>query len=145
VVPAGNIGAAAVLMMFVGVNVASPNVLYRSIMADVVDYDEVETGQRRTGLFYALLTFTAKVGNALAIGVVYWILAAIGFDPNAANSPAAIRGLSMVFVAVPVICNLLVIALMRNFPIGQREHAELRRILEQRTATISPSAKASNA
>ena len=60
VVPRANLLAAATLMMFVGVNVASPNVLYRSIMADVVDFDEVETGQRRTGLFYALLTLTAK-------------------------------------------------------------------------------------
>jgi len=107
-------------MMFVGMNVASPNVLYRSIMADVVDLDEIKTGQRRTRLFYSLLTLTYKIGNALAIGVVYWLLALFRFVSKGANSPIAIRELSILFVVVPVLCNLAVVTLMWKLPIARR-------------------------
>src|SRR5262249_989707 len=117
VIPPGNVVVAALMLLFFGINVGSSNILYRSIMADVVDYDELETGQRRTGLFYALLTFTAKVGSAVAIAVVYWMLAVIGFKPEGPNTDAAIRGLLLVFIGVPIACNLFVAAVMWRFPI----------------------------
>ena len=131
-VPTGNALFASVGMVFLGLNVGSLTVLYRSMMADVGDYDEVHTGQRRTGLFYALLTFSAKVGSALAIGCVYWALAAIGFNPTGINTAETIRGLNLIFMAVPFVCNLAVVMIMRNFPIGISEQQELRKILDER-------------
>ena len=133
-VPPGNVLMASLLLLFLGLNVGSLTVLYRSMMADVADYDEVHTGRRRTGLFYALLTLSAKVGSALAIGLVYWALALIGFKPTGANTPAAIRGLNLIFIVVPCICNFAVIVIMRNFPIGLMEQQELRKILDERAA-----------
>ena len=132
-IPTGNVYAAALVLFFLGINVASPSVLYRSIMADVGDYDEVHTGQRRTGLFYSLLTFTSKVGGAVAIGVAFWALDLIGFKPESANSPETLMRVNMLFVSVPFFCNLCVAALMWGFPIGLKEQRELRRILEERS------------
>lgn len=132
-IPPGNVFAAGMVLFFLGINVASPSVLYRSIMADVGDYDEVHTGQRRTGLFYSLLTFTSKVGSAIAIGVAFWALDLIGFKPGASNDAGTLLQVNMLFVAVPFICNLGVAALMWGFPIGLKEQRELRRILEERT------------
>lgn len=132
-IPPGNIWIAALILIFLGVNVGTPSVLYRSMMADVGDYDEVHTGQRRTGLFYSLLTLTAKVGSALAIGVVYWILAKIGFDPSSHdNTPEALMRLNLIYVAAPFLCNLFVVVIMWKFPIGLKEQVELRRILDER-------------
>jgi Na+/melibiose symporter-like transporter len=101
-------------------------------MADVADLDELHSGQRRTGLFYSLLTLTQKIGGAVAVGIVFWTLAYIGFNPRGENNEAAVGGLSMVFVAVPVICNALVALIMWRFPIGLKEQQELRRRLEER-------------
>ncbi len=131
-IPPGNIVVAAVVLAFLGMNVGIPNVLYRSIMADIGDYDEVHSGQRRTGLFYALLTLTAKVGSALAIGVTYWILAVIGFNPVGENSTGTLGQLNLIYVAVPFFCNLFVAYMMWGFPIGLKEQEELRKILEER-------------
>jgi len=132
-IPPGNIWIASLILIFLGVNVGTPSVLYRSMMADVGDYDEVHTGLRRTGLFYALLTLTAKVGSAFAIGVVYWILARIGFDPTSHhNTPDVLTRLNIIFVAVPFFCNLFVVAIMFRFPIGLKEQVELRRKLDER-------------
>ncbi|MBX3507534.1 MFS transporter [Parvibaculum sp.] len=131
-IPEGNYYIAALVLLFLGVNVGTTTTLYRSIMADVADIDELETGQRRTGLFYALLTLTQKLGGAFAVGVVFWTLALIGFDPQGENSPATLTGLSIVFVATPMICNGIVALIMWKFPIGLREQEELRRKLDER-------------
>jgi Na+/melibiose symporter-like transporter len=56
----------------------------------------------------------------------------MGFNPRGENSETAVMGLSVVFVAVPVICNILVSAIMWKFPIGVEEQRELRRKLEER-------------
>lgn len=131
-IPPGNIWVAGTVLLFLGVNVGSATILYRSIMADVADIDELHTGQRRTGLFYSLLTLTQKVGGAVAVGIVFWTLALMGFNPRGENSETAVMGLSVVFVAVPVICNIFVSAIMWKFPIGVEEQRELRRKLEER-------------
>lgn len=132
-IPEGNYYVAALVLLFLGVNVGTTTTLYRSMMADVADIDELETGQRRTGLFYALLTLTQKLGGAVAVGVVFWTLALIGFVPEqGANTSSTLTGLSLVFVATPMICNAIVAAIMWKFPIGLEEQEDLRRKLDER-------------
>ena len=131
-IPEGNAAVASLVLLFLGVNVGTTTTLYRSMMADVADIDELETGQRRTGLFYALLTLTQKLGAAFAVGVIFWTLALVGFDPQGENTPGAIQGLSIVFVATPVICNVLVALIIWFYPIGLKEQEELRRQLAER-------------
>lgn len=131
-IPAGNIWIAATVLIFLGVNVGIPSVLYRAMMADVCDYDEVKTGQRRTGLFFALLTLTAKVGSALAIGVVYFILDWIGFNAAGNNTPETLSNMSYLYVSVPFFCNIFVTLMMWRYPIGLDEQKELRRQLDER-------------
>ena len=102
------------------------------MMADVCDQDEVITGQRRTGLFFALLTLTAKVGSALAIGIVYFILDWIGFDAKGNNAPETLMHMSYLYVSVPFLCNIFVAVMMWKYPIGLAEQQELRRQLDER-------------
>ncbi|HBM89422.1 MAG: MFS transporter [Parvibaculaceae bacterium] len=134
-IPPGNFYAAAAIFTFLGVNVGSVTILYRSILADVVDVDELETGHRRTGQFYALMTLTSKTGGAIAVGVVFWTLSLIGFVPGAENTESAIRGLSIVFVATPMICNFGVAAIMWGFPLDKDMQEGVRRQLEERAKT----------
>ncbi|MGV8997853.1 MAG: MFS transporter [Parvibaculaceae bacterium] len=131
-IPAGNVPVAALVLIFLGVNVGIPSVLYRAMMADVCDYDEVKTGQRRTGLFFALLTLTAKIGSALAVGIVYFILDRIGFNAAGNNTPETLMHLNYLYVAIPFLCNLFVVFMMWSYPIGLEEQKELRRQLDER-------------
>ncbi len=131
-IPPGEPYIAAGMLIFLGVNVGSVTILYRAIMADVGDLDEVETGKRRTGLFYSLLTFTAKTGAAIAVGTVFWTLDIIGFQSTGDNTPEAVRGLSYLFVGIPVVCNSIVVLLMLKFPLTFEKQQELRRIIDER-------------
>jgi len=128
--PAGDIPLAAATFALFGVNMGAGPFLFRSIMADVADHDRVESGAQRTGLYFSLLTMTNKLGHALSIGIVYPLLDWIGYTPGAANSTAAVTGLTALAVWPPIVCGLVVAAFMWRFPIDIHRQAELRRIIE---------------
>jgi len=128
----GDLLFAILVWVCLGVNMGAGPFLFRSIMADVADHDQVEGGNQRTGLFYSLLTMTNKIGAALAIGLTYPALDLIGFVPGAENTVAAEDGLRVLYVIPPVILGVLVAWVMWNFPIDEAQQSENRRILQQR-------------
>ena len=54
----------------------------RAITADITDYDQVQSGSGRAGLYYALLTLTSKIGYAAAL-ITYPVLEWLGYEPGA--------------------------------------------------------------
>lgn len=122
----------ACLFFASGIVYAGVPFLLRSITADIVDYDKLETGQDRTGLYYSLITTTMKVGGALGIGLGYPLLDWIGFDPTGPNDPDQLDGLRYVFAFVPVVSELLVVALLATFPLDEKMQRRIRERIEER-------------
>ena len=115
-----------IVYLLIGVNQGGSSVLLRSTMADVIDEDRVETGRDRGALFYSMLTMTGKLGLALAVGITYPILSFIGFDAQGGNAQDTLDGVRLVMAATPALVNLLVVAIMWNFPLTQARQEELR-------------------
>ena len=140
VIPPGSFPAALAVFLLLGVNMGVGPFLFRSIMADVADHDHAESGAQRTGLYFSLLTMTNKIGQALSIGVIYPVLALIGYVPGAHNTAAAIDGLAAIYVWPPVAIALVVAVLMWNYPLDIDKQRELRRVIEARRAGDAPGA-----
>lgn len=106
-----------------------------SIQADVVDLDWLQSGRRRTGLFFALWSMATKLSLALAIGIAFPLLELIGFRAGGPNEPGALLGLAALYGLLPVAIKLSAIALVWNFPLGAEFQADLRRRLAGREAS----------
>ncbi|MDF1687470.1 MAG: Na+/melibiose symporter-like transporter [Parvibaculaceae bacterium] len=134
--PPGVLWIHVIALIVMGVNVGSMAVLYRGMMGDVCDVDELETGERRTGLFFSMLTLSQKVGAAMAVGVMFWILDAVGFSSKGENSETALTGLALLFVIAPVVCNFIVAFFMWRFPIDKARQEEMRAEIDARRADV---------
>ena len=55
-----------VMAFFAGIPMAGVNLLPRAITADITDYDELRTGMRREGMFYAAQNLFEKIGSSFA-------------------------------------------------------------------------------
>ena len=108
---------------------AGPTLLH-SMMADLTDIDELKTGQKRAGMYFALLATINKLGGAVAVGVTLTAADKLfNFTPGAANSQAAIDGLLLIFCFVPATALALTYLPLYRYPLTKENHAEIRRSL----------------
>jgi Na+/melibiose symporter-like transporter len=132
-VPAGMFWPTALSMFSVGFCGSAFIVLIRAMVADVADELRLETGQERSGVLYALVTLTQKLGSSLAVTIIYPILDAVGFvaKPGYHNTPEAIRGLEMCYVFAPIILVVVGSACLVGYKLDAKRQGEIRSALEE--------------
>lgn len=137
--PQGWYWLAAFGFVLYGVAYGASSFLLRSMMADITDHDELETGQKKTGLFYALLSMTSKVGYAIAAGVTLPIIELIGISTVSpeSNTPGALFALKCLYILPPAALFGLSAWMMWRYPLDQNAQEELRAGLEA-TNSYSP-------
>ncbi len=106
--------------------------LIRAMAADVIDYDNVQTGGQRSGLYFALLALTAKLGGALAIGLTYPLLDQVGFNAQGGNSAETLDAFRIIYVLIPTLAMIGAYLGIRGFRLDQHAQAELRSEIEAR-------------
>jgi Na+/melibiose symporter-like transporter len=105
----------------------------RSMLADVADEVRLEGGRDRLSLIFALSAASAKAATAFAIVISFRMLDWVGYAPKLghANSPDAIRGLGLTFVAGPIGFVILGAVCMLGWKLTGARHAEIRLALDQ--------------
>ncbi|MBI3438113.1 MAG: MFS transporter [Proteobacteria bacterium] len=133
--PRENFALAAPFMFFAGLPFGGGVLLTRSLMADVVDEDEVRTGARRSGIYFGILLTTSKVGIALG-PLTYIALEISGFRAalGAHNTPEALQTLTVLFIAGPLLLYLLAALSLHKYPLDEKRHAELAATIAARHA-----------
>jgi GPH family glycoside/pentoside/hexuronide:cation symporter len=138
--PAGNVTWLFILGPIASIGVSVCYLIPWSLLPDVVDLDEVETGQRREGIFYGFFVFLQKLGISLGLAASNLILDATGYVKpayaGASLAPVQPEGVLLalrVFVGlVPGVILLLSYVVMARYPINRERHAEIRAILAAR-------------
>jgi len=107
-----------------------------SMTADICDLDELETFERREGLFGAIYWWMVKFGAAFAGLLSGLILAFVGFDQTLdVQSDEALAGLRAAFIIVPATGTLLGIWAMWNYDLNEEQVRSIRSELDARQDT----------
>lgn len=115
-----------------GAFAAMPN----SMKADVIDLDNMMSGDNRAASFFATWSFTSKMSAALGSWIALNVLALIGYNAElgSANTPENLLQLKLLFTLVPSIFFFGAAALVWNYPITEARHQRMRAALERRNA-----------
>ena len=133
-------GEASINLLYIiaplaGVGVAVGYLIPWSMLPDVIELDELETGQRREGTFYGFFVLLQKLGISIGIAFSNFALAAAGYNAELAAQPDSVLTTLRVFISlVPAVILLLSFLVVRVYPITRAKHAEIRAQLAARNA-----------
>jgi len=97
-----------------------------AINADVIEWDDLETGFRRPGLFFSLWGTATKLSYALAIGIAFPLLELAGFDAKTDNAADAVKWLAILYGGPCILFKLAALWTMRGYPITEAVHRDIR-------------------
>ena len=108
--------------------------LMPSMVADVVDVDELHTHERREGMFGSIFWWVVKLGMAAALAGGGYLLEATGFDVElaGAQTASAIMLMRICDAFIPVVTSAIAIWAVAMYPITEEKAHEVRTTLEQR-------------
>jgi len=135
--PPGASTFAYLLAALAGLGVAAAHVIPWSIIPDVIEADELATGQRREGAYYGFLVFLMKTGTALALALVQWVLHLTGYQAGAAQPEAALTAIRVLIGPLPAVLLLISIFLAWRYPINRARHAALLALLAEQRASAA--------
>lgn len=133
------VGLAYGLAVLSGSGIATAYVLPWAMVPDVVEYDQLRTGQRREGSYYAFASFFQKLATGLAIWAMGQVFHMAGYITPTAGRPVPPQPGSVVWAIrgfmgpVPAVLLGLSILCAWFYPITREVHASLREQIAERT------------
>ena len=132
------VGLLYFLAILAGFGVSVAYLIPWSMIPDVIELDELNTGQRREGLFYGFMVLLQKIGLALGLFLVGIALETSGFIKSVAGAAPPIQPASALLAIriaigpLPTVFLLLGLVLAYFYPITKEVHAEIRLKLQER-------------
>jgi GPH family glycoside/pentoside/hexuronide:cation symporter len=96
-----------------------------AMVPDVVEYDRLNTGEYRGGMYFGVWGLAVKISEALGVVATGWILQLYKYIPNAAQTPETLFGIRLFFGPIPAFFLLLSLPLLIRYPITRARHAEV--------------------
>ncbi|MFB8796993.1 MAG: MFS transporter [Microcoleus sp.] len=136
----GQVTLMYILAVMAGVGVSTAYLVPWSMIPDVIELDELQTGQRREGVFYSFMVLLQKIGLALGLWFVGQALEVAGFLPTIQGQAPPVQPDSALFAIRVAIGPLPTIALSCGmiltyfYPITREVHAEILLKLREKKA-----------
>jgi len=111
-----------------------------AMLPDVTELDELETGQRREGVFYAIFIMAQKIALALAlscsnyaIGFAGYVKPEPGDEKQYGNQPEDVLfTLRFLLGIVPIVGSVLSCFFLWMYPITKERHEEIKRLIAEK-------------
>jgi GPH family glycoside/pentoside/hexuronide:cation symporter len=134
----GTVTLIYVMAALAGFSASGGAVIAPSIQADVIDYDEYLTGERKEGAYFAAWNFVFKTATGVTLMLTGFVLQLAGFAPNEEQGPNAEFAIRALYSLFPLGCYLIGTVIFLRFRLDEKEHARIRRILDERAAETAP-------
>ncbi|MEM9450778.1 MAG: MFS transporter [Cyanobacteria bacterium P01_E01_bin.6] len=135
----GQVGPMFFLGFLAGFGVSTSYLVPWSMLPDVIELDELKTGYRREGVFYAFMVMVQKIGIAFGIFLVGQALSLAGYIENLPGEPpVAVQPESALFVIrlvigpISTVILILGLILAYFYPISREVHATIVMQLHER-------------
>ena len=122
-------------------------IMVYAMFPDIPDVDELQSGERREGIYAALTTFSRKLSSAFAVFIVSQLLAITGYVApvmetidgisklvEQPQTDGFILALRATFFLVPVVFLAIGVIFARKYPLDHPTHARLNQVLKIRRA-----------
>jgi len=121
-----------VMAVMAGVGVSTAYLVPWSMIPDVIELDELQTGQRREGIFYAFMVLLQKFGLAFGLFLVGNALQSAGFKEAVVGQStlpiqpeSALTAIRIAVGPLPTVCLICGLVLTYFYPITREMHAEI--------------------
>ncbi len=134
----GQVTLMYILAILAGFGVSVAYLIPWSMVPDVIELDELNTGKRREGIFYGFMVLLQKFGLALGLFLVGIALKAAGFVESVAGQPipeqpeSALLAIRIAISPLPAFFLLCGLVLAYFYPITQEVHGAIRLKLQAR-------------
>ena len=115
-----------------GIGNAGADILLPSLQADAIDADELETGQRNEGVYFATWALVLKFSYALAWAITGFALELVDFEPAQVQPERALFAIQMVTGGAPFVIYLLGVLSFLRFQLDEAEHTRIRTLIDAR-------------
>jgi len=106
-----------------------------AISADIIDYDEYLTGERKEGTYYAVWNMVRKGAASLTAIITGFVLQWVGFEPNVEQTETTKIVFRSLFALMPAGGYMIGALVFTRFSFNEKEHSDVRRVLATRTRT----------
>jgi len=119
---------------FLAFHLGSLFTMVPSMVADVCDLDELQTGTRREGMFSGIYWWIQKLGMAGASVLSGVLLVRTGFNValGANQTPHALLHMRLFDIGIPIVTSIIAIFIIMTFDISEDRAYEVRKELEER-------------
>jgi glycoside/pentoside/hexuronide:cation symporter, GPH family len=128
-----------IMAVMAGIGVSTAYLVPWSMIPDVIELDELQTGQRREGIFYGFMVLLQKFGLAFGLFIVGNALQSAGFKEAIAGQStlpiqpeSALTAIRIAVGPLPTICLICGLVLTYFYPITREMHAEILLKLRER-------------
>lgn len=113
-------------------------VILPSLTGDVVDYDELQTGERREGAFASIFSWILKLAWAVANGLAGPLVEIAGYRPEIRDAMPAevVANMRYMNAFIPILFLVPGLLLAARFPLTTQKIEENRRLLEARRGAV---------
>lgn len=107
------------------IGMSAPLVIQTSMIADTIEYSQLNIGTRNEGIIFSTQTFMAKITSALSGLLIAAMLTTFHYIPNQIQTMQTQNGILAMTALIPAIAAGLAILSMHFYKLNEKEHARI--------------------